>query len=116
MIGQDQHNILVCRPDLPYFKQKQKNITKFWQIDFFKIIIFCFFLIKEIEQQTYINNQNQEAFIVIIINYKLRVFPLCLVCKILLSKKYRSSESNNIIFILPTDTIVFCCLACGLKN
>ena len=73
MIGQDQNNILLCRPDRPYFKQKQKNnITKFWQIDFFKIIIFCFFfLIKEIEQQTYINNQNQEAFIVIIINYKL---------------------------------------------
>ena len=42
---------------------------------------------KEIKQ-TYINNQNQEAFINII-NYKLRVFLLCFLCKILFSKKYQ---------------------------
>ena len=36
--------------------------------------------------QTYINNQNQETF-VIIINHKLRVFIPCLLSKILFFKK-----------------------------
>ena len=36
-----------------------------------------------------INNQNQEVFIVIIINHKLRVCFLCLLCKILFLEKYR---------------------------
>ena len=106
MIGQDQHNILVCWPDLPYFKQKQKNITKFWQIDFFKIIIFCFFLIKEIEQQTYINNQNQEAFIVIIINYKLRVF-LCAWYAKYYFQKNTDPQNQIILFLFCQLTLLF---------
>ena len=50
MIG--QVNILVCGPDRPYFKQKQKNnITKFWQIDFFKLL-FCFFVFNKRNKTT----------------------------------------------------------------
>ena len=37
--------------------------------------------------QTHIDNQNQEAFIVIIMNYKLPIFLLYLLCKILFFKK-----------------------------
>ena len=55
----------------------------FGQLVFFKI----YFLLFE-KEQTYINNQNQEAFIVIIINYKLRVYQLIL-----------------FLFIRPTDPI-----------
>ena len=55
----------------------------FGQLVFFKI----YFLLFE-KEQTYINNQNQEAFIVIIINYKLRVYQLIL-----------------FLFIRPTDSI-----------
>ena len=47
-------------------------------------------------------NPNQEAFIVVIIDYKLLVFLLCLLCKIFF-QKYRLYKSYNIIFILPTD-------------
>ena len=54
----------------------------FGQLVFFKI----YFLLFE-KEQTYINNQNQEAFIVIIINYKLRVYQLIF------------------LFIRPTDPI-----------
>ena len=82
LIRRDQVNVLVYRPDRPYFKQKKKNnITKFWPFGFFFYFIFCFLKKKKKKRkkrnktkQTYINNQNQEAFIVIIINYKLRVF------------------------------------------
>ena len=37
----------------------------------------------------------------------MRVFLLCLLCKILFLKKYRPWESNNIIFTLPTDRPYF---------
>ena len=47
-------------------------------------------------------NPNQEAFIVVIIDYKLLVFLLCLLCKIFF-QKYRLYKLYNIIFILPTD-------------
>ena len=96
-------------------KSKKIILQNFGKLTFLNYYFVFLFLIKEIKQQTYINNQNQEAFIVIILNYKLQVFPLCLLCKILLSKIYGFSESN-IIFILPTDPIVFYCLACRLKN
>ena len=94
-LRQDQVNLLVYGPDRPYFKQKQKknSITKFWPTGFFLIYYFLLFekkeRKKEIKQQTYINNQNQEAFIVITTNYKLQVFLLCLLCKILFFEKYR---------------------------
>ena len=40
----DQVNLLVDRPDRPYFKQKQKNnITKFWPTDFFFNLLFSDF-------------------------------------------------------------------------
>ena len=58
-------------------------------------------------QQTYINNQNQEAFILVIINCKLPGAFLYLLCKILFFKKYRPCELKNISFILPTDDLTF---------
>ena len=72
MLGETK---LICwttcptdRPtDRPYFEQKQKNsITKFWPTGFFLIYYFLLFEKKK--------RNNQEAFIFIIINYKLQVF------------------------------------------
>ena len=79
-----QVNLLVYGPNRPYFKQKQNNdITKFWSTGFFKSIIFCFLKKIEIKYNKHINNQNQEEFIVIIINYTFSVILLCLLCKII---------------------------------
>ena len=99
-------------PDWPYFNQKQKNnITKFWPTGFFKSIIFSFLKKKEIKHNKHINNQNQETFIAIIINYTFRIFLLRLLCKRIFFKKYWPYKSNNIVFILPTNwPYFFCCL------
>ena len=88
-VRRDQVNLLVYGPDRPYFKQKQKNnITKFWPTDFFLVYYFLLFEEKEIKHNKHINNQNQEASIVIIINYTFSIFLLCLLCKIIFFKKY----------------------------
>ena len=60
---------------------------------------------KNITSQNYINNQNGEAFIVNMINCKLKGFLLCFLRKTLFLKKYRPLESN--IFILPTERPFF---------
>ena len=119
-VRRDQVNLLVYWPDRPYFSQKQKSNISYkilanWL--FWDLLLSAFFKKKkEMKQNTYTNNQNQEAFIVLIINYKLRVFLLCLLCKILCLKKYRPEESSN-IFILPTDrSYFFGCLARRPKN
>ena len=79
-----QVKLLVYGHNRPYFKQKQNNDnTKFWSTDFFKSIIFCFLQKIEIKYNKHINNQNQEEFIVIIINYTFSVILLCLLCKII---------------------------------
>ena len=56
-------------------------IQNFGQLAFFKSIIFCFLKEKEKKHnkliQTYINNQNQEAFIVIIIIVIYRYYRVC---------------------------------------
>ena len=63
-------NLLVYGPDRPYFKQKKKNnITNCWPTGVFLSIIFCFLKKKEIKLLKRINNQNQEAFSVIVINF-----------------------------------------------
>ena len=82
----DQVNLLVNGPHQPYFKQKQKMVLNFGQLPFFNLLISAVWKKKKEIKQTYINHQNQEAFINII-NYKLRVFLVCLLCKILFSKK-----------------------------
>ena len=41
---------------------------------FFFFFLFCYLKKKEIKHNEHINNHNQEAFIVIIINYVFRVF------------------------------------------
>ena len=71
-------------------KNKKIILQNFGQVAFFKSIIFCFLKKKKRNKtkQTFINNQSQEAFIFIKINYKLRIFLLCLLCKILFFKKY----------------------------
>ena len=62
-------------------KNKKIILQNFGLLAFFKSIIFCFLKKnnkrRSKTQQTYINNQNQEAFIFIIINLKLQVFLLC---------------------------------------
>ena len=47
---------------------------------------------KEIKHKKHINKQNQEAFIVVIINYRFIVFLLCWLCKIIF---YINNNSNN---------------------
>ena len=43
-LRRNQVNLLVNRPDRPYFKQKRKsNITTFWPTGFFKIYYFLLF-------------------------------------------------------------------------
>ena len=69
-------------------KNKKIILQNFGQLAFFESIIFCFFRKKEIKYNKHINNQNQEAFIVIIINYTFSVFLLCLLCEIIFLKKY----------------------------
>ena len=76
-------------------KNKKIILQNFGQVAFFKSIIFCFLKKKKRKKkkrnktkQTFINNQSQEAFISIKLNYKLRIFLLCLLCKILFFKKY----------------------------
>ena len=54
---------------------------------------------KEIKHKEHINNRNPINYHNQIIH--LAFFFLCLLCKIIVLKKYQ--ESNNIIFILPTD-------------
>ena len=46
-IRRDQVNLLVYGPDQLYFKQKQKNITKFWPTGFFFNLRFSAFLTKK---------------------------------------------------------------------
>ena len=46
-IRRDQNNLLVYGPDQLYFKQKQKNITKFWPTGFFFNLRFSAFLTKK---------------------------------------------------------------------
>ena len=121
---------MVFGPDRPYFKQKQKNITKFWPTGFF--LIYCFLLFEKNKNkkphkfQTYINNQNQEAFIVIMINYKLQLFFLCLLCK---RFKKNTNPKNQMIFffflsidwpccfaVLPIDQKIILVLSNGKRN
>ena len=53
----------------------------------FLIYYFLLFEEKRKNHNKHINNQNQEAFIVVIINYTFSVFLLCLLCKIIFFKK-----------------------------
>ena len=54
-IMRNQVNLLVYRPDRPYFKQKQKNnITKFWATGFFLIYYFLLFEFSEPEKDIHL--------------------------------------------------------------
>ena len=76
-------------PTDPTLNKNKKIILKtFGQLAFFKSITFCFLKKKEIKHNKHINNQNQEAFIVIVTNYTFSVFLLCLLCKIIFFKKF----------------------------
>ena len=62
-------------------------------------------------EQIYINNENEEVLIVIITNYKLSVFLLCLLCEILVFKN--TDPRNHIILFLfcrHTDPVYFAAL------
>ena len=92
-------------------KNKKIILQNFGQLTFSKSIIFCFLKKKDIKHNKHINNQNQEIFIAIIINYTFRIFLLRLLCKRIFFKKYWPYKSNNIVFILPTNwPYFFCCL------
>ena len=82
-----RQNKLICWSTGPTDPTLSKNKTmilqNFGQLAFFKSVIFCFLKKKEIKYNKYINNQNQEEFIVIIINYTFSVILLRLLCKII---------------------------------
>ena len=82
-VRQDIVSLLVYGPDRSYFKQKN-NITKCWRTAFF----FYFLKKKEMQHKTHINNQKQEAFMVIIISYTFSIFLLCLLYKKIFFEKY----------------------------
>ena len=41
-LRRDQVDLMVYGPDQLYFKQKQKNITEFWQTGFFNLLFSAF--------------------------------------------------------------------------
>ena len=69
-------------------KDKKTILKNFGRLTFFLSYYFLVFDKKEIKRSKHTNNQNQEAFIVIITNYTFSVFLLCLLCKIIFVKKY----------------------------
>ena len=80
---------LVCwstGPTNPILRKSKKIILQNFGL-FYNLLFSVFW--KKQTWQTYIYNQGQEAFIVIIISYGLRVFLLCLLCKIFFWGKYR---------------------------
>ena len=85
----------------------------------FLIYYFLLFQTKRIKtQQTYIKNQkNQKAFIVIIINQKLRGFFVCLLCKKYYFLKNTNPKNQIILFLFcqPTDPIFFAVLPVDQK-
>ena len=106
-IRRDQVNLLIYGPDRPYFKQViQRN---FRYLAFFNLLFSAFWKkIRHKRQQTYTNNQNQITFTVIIINWKLMVFLLCLLCKYYFLKN--NDPKNQIIsfsFYRTTDPVFF---------
>ena len=70
-------------------KNKKIILQNLGQLAFFKSIFFWFSLKKkQTKLNKHTNNQNQQAFILIIMNYTFRVFILCLPFKIIFLKKY----------------------------
>ena len=84
-------------PANPILSKNKKIILQNCPTGFFLIYYFLL-LEKKINKQTYINNENQEAFIVVIINYKLQVFLLRLLYKMLFIKK-NTYRKNQITFL-----------------
>ena len=72
----------TCQTDPTLSKNKKSITTKLGPTVFF-IYYFLLFEKKETKHNTHINNLNQKAFLVIIINYTFSVFLLCLLCKII---------------------------------
>ena len=68
-------------------------------------------------EQIYINNENEEVLIVIITNYKLSVFLLCLLCEILVFKKNADPKNHIILFSFcrHTDPVYFAALRVDQK-
>ena len=93
-------------------KNKKIILQNFGQPAFFKSIVFFILKKKEIKHSELMNNQNQEAFIVIIINYL-----LCLLCKIIFLKN--TDVKNQIILFLfcrPIDPIFYAVFHVVQKN
>ena len=83
---------LICWSLAPADSTLSKNkkiILKISGQQAFYSLLFSSLLKKnEIKHNEHINNQNQEVFIVIVINHTFGVFPLCLLCKMIFFKKY----------------------------
>ena len=79
----------------PTLSKHEKIITQ--NVDQQACLIYYFLLFeeKEIKHNKHINNQNQEAFIVIIINYIFSVFLLCFLCETIFLKY--TNPKNQII-------------------
>ena len=105
-------NLLSPRQDI---QQKEKNIKKFWPTGiFYYFVLFEKSNINKTEQ-TYINNHNQDTFI-IIINYKLIKLFYAGFFSVCYTKYYfsKNADPKNQIFLFsrPTDHIFL--LSCPL--
>ena len=95
--------MLVYGPDRLYFKKKQKNNST----KSFNLLFSAFWKKKEIKHNKHINNQNQEAFIVIITNYIFRGFLLCLLCKIIVFFKIPTLRIKQYYFYFSDRLTLF---------
>ena len=93
-------------------KSKKIILQNVDQLAFFQSIIFCFLKKKEIKHNKHINNQNQEVFIVIVINYTFSVFLLCLLYKIIFFKKILTLRIKQYYFYFANRSTLFFSLSC----
>ena len=102
-------------PTDPVISKKQNNITKFWPTGFFLDFIIDYFLLSAFCKkkkrnkmlQTFINNQNQETFIVITINYKLQVFSSVLTLQNINFKKMLTLKIKWYFHFADRPTLFF---------
>ena len=120
-LGEDK---LICCPKGPTNPILSKTKKQHYKILVNWHFLICCFLLFETNEEIkpskliyiyiYINNQNQEAFIVITINYKLRIFLFFPVCYAKYYFSKNTDTKNQIILFLfcrPSDPI-FCLFVC----
>ena len=81
----------------PTLKNKKVILQTFCQLAFFNLLLLKK-IFEEKKKNKHINNQKQEAFILIITNDTFSVLFLCLLCKIIFFLKNIESKNQIILF------------------